>query len=86
MGDSVEEGVLTLIAAYFADEEDSVEDDAGDEEREEDDAEDSEGDGALIEDDPGALGDGEADEEDAKSDEGGDGSAASGNVHGLEEV
>ena len=40
MGDGVEEGVLALVAADFADEEDGVEDDAGDEERKEDDAED----------------------------------------------
>ena len=83
MGDGVEEGVLTLVAADLADEEDGVEDDAGDEEREENDAEDGEGDGALVEEDPSALGDGEANEEDAEGDEGGDGSAASVDVHGL---
>ena len=53
VGDGVEEGVLALVAADFADEEDGVEDDAGDEEREENDAEDGEGDGALVEEDPG---------------------------------
>ncbi len=56
VGDGVEEGVLTLVAADFADEEDGVEDDAGDEEREENDAEDGEGDGALVEEDPGDFG------------------------------
>src|SRR5579871_131847 len=43
VGDGVEEGVLTLVAADLADEEDGVEDDSGDEEGEENDAEDGEG-------------------------------------------
>jgi len=82
VGDGVEEGVLTLVAADFADEEDGVEDDASDECGEEDDAEDGEGKGALVEDDPSDVeGDGEANGEDAECDEGGDGSASSCNVH-----
>ena len=63
--DGVEEGVLALIASNLADKEDGIEHDAGDKKREEDDAEDGKGDGALVDDDPGTLGDGEADEEDA---------------------
>jgi hypothetical protein len=86
VGYGVEEGVLTLVAADLADEEDSVEDDSGDEYGEEDKAEDSEGDCALVEEYPGALRDGEADENGAEGDEKGDGSAASGDVHGLVKV
>jgi hypothetical protein len=86
VGDGVEEGVLALVAADLADEEDGVEDHTGDEGGEEEDAEYDEGKGALVEDDPGALGDGEADEDGAEGDEEGDGSAASGDVHGLVEV
>jgi hypothetical protein len=81
VGDGVEEGVLALVAADLADEEDGVEDDARDQQSEEDEAENGKGDGALVKDDPGALRDGEADEKDAERDEGGDGSAASGDVH-----
>ena len=84
VGDGVEEGILTLIAADLADQEDGVEDDAGDEDGEENDADDEDGDALLVVDDVGDVeGDGDADEEDAQGDEGGDGSAASGNVHGL---
>ena len=39
VGDGVEEGVLALVAADFADQEDGVENDAGDQQAEEDDAE-----------------------------------------------
>ena len=85
MGDGVEEGVLTLVAANLADEEDGVEDDAGDEGSEEEDAEDGEGDGALVEEEPGALRDGEADEDRAEGDEEGDGSAAACDVHSGQE-
>ena len=78
----VEEGVLSLVAADFADEEDGVEYDQSDERGEEDDTKDGDGKGALVEDDPGDVeGDGEADGEDAQGDEGGDGSAASGDFH-----
>ncbi len=86
MGDGVEEGVLTLVAANFADEEDGVEYDTGHEGGEENDAEDGKGDSALVEEDPGALRDGEADEDSAEGDEEGDGSAAASDVHGLVEV
>ena len=86
MGDGVEEGVLALVAADLADEEDGVEDDTGDESGEEDEAKDGERDGALVEDEPGALRDGKADEERAKRDEEGNGAASSGDVHGLVEV
>lgn len=84
MGDGVEEGVLALVTANLADEEDGVEDDPRDQDGEEDDADDEIGKSALMEDDPGDIeGDGEADEEDAQGDEGSDGSSASGNVHSL---
>ncbi len=52
MGDGVEKGILTLVTADLADEEDGVEDDACDEDREEDDSEDGEGYGSLVEEDP----------------------------------
>jgi len=82
VGDGVEEGVLPLVAADLPDEEDGVENDAGDECGEEDDAEDGQGEGALVEDDPADVeGDGEPDREGAEGDEEGDGSAASRDVH-----
>jgi len=86
VGNGVEEGVLTLIAADLADEEDGVEHDAGDESREEDDAKNEKGDGALAaDDDPADVErDGETDEENAEGDKEGDGSTASGDVHGVE--
>jgi hypothetical protein len=86
VGDGVEEGVLTLVAADLADEEDGVEHDAGDESREEDDAKNEKGDGALAaDDDPADVErDGETDEENAEGDKEGDGSTASGDVHGVE--
>jgi hypothetical protein len=87
VGDGVEEGVLAFVAADLADQKDGVEDNTGDEERKEDDAENGERDGSLVEDDPTNIEcDGNADEEDAQCDEGGDGSAASCNVHSLDEV
>jgi hypothetical protein len=82
VGDGVEEGVLTFVAADFADEEDGVEDDSGDDEREEDGAEDGEGDGTLVADDPANIeSDEAADDKRAEGDEKSDGSASSGNVH-----
>jgi hypothetical protein len=87
VGDGVEKGVLTLVASDLADQEDGVENDTSDEERKEDDAENGERDGALVEDYPADIErDGNSDEEDAEGNESGDGSAASSNVHGLEEV
>jgi hypothetical protein len=87
VGDGVEEGVLTLVAADLADQEDGVEDDAGDEGCEEDDADDEDGDVFLALDDPGDVeGDGEAGEQYAEGDEEGDCSAASVDVHSSGEV
>ncbi len=86
VGDGVEKGVLALVAADLAKKEDGDEDDAGDEDGEEDDAEDERGDAALVggDDDPADIeGDGDADEQDAERNKEGDGSAASGEVHGL---
>ena len=51
VGDGVEEGVLALVAADLADEEDGVEDDAGGQQGEEKDAEDERKDAAFMEDD-----------------------------------
>ena len=84
VGDGVEEGVLALIAADFADKEDGIEDDAGGEQGEEDDAEDEQDEAAFVEDDPADVeGDGCAEGEHAEGDEEGDGSAASGDVHSV---
>jgi len=52
VGDGVEEGVLALVAADFADEEDSVEHDAGDDDGEEDDADEINGEAAAVVEDP----------------------------------
>ena len=85
VGDGVEEGVLALVAADLADQEDGVEDDAGGEQAEEDEAEDEQGDAALVEDDPGDVEGDEADDyEHTEGDGKGDGSAASVDVHGVE--
>ena len=85
MGNGVEEGVLPLVAAYFADQEDGVKDDAGGEQREDDDPQDEDGELALVEDDPADVErDGRAQREYAKGDEEGDSSASSGDVHGVE--
>ena len=84
VGDGVEEGVLTLVAADLADQEDGVEDDAGGDQAKEDEADDEQGDAALVEDDPGDVEcDEAADDEDAEGDGKGDGSAASVDVHGV---
>jgi hypothetical protein len=85
VGDGVEEGVLALVAADLADQEDGVEDYAGGEQAEEDEAKDYQGEAALIEDDPRDVEDDEAN--DYKYTEGdgkGNGSAASVDVHGVE--
>ena len=83
VSDGVEEGVLTLVAADLANQEDGVENDAGDESGKQDDAKDGEGDGALVQKDPADIEcDGKADGECAEGDEEGNGSAASSDVHG----
>jgi hypothetical protein len=67
VGDGVEEGVLALVAADFADQEDGVEDDSGDQQSEEDDAEDDKQEAALVDDDPGDVeGDKATDDEDSE--------------------
>ncbi len=87
MGDGVEEGVLALVAADFADQEDSVEDDAGGEQGEEEQMTPEwmrQDEAAFVENDPADVeDDGCAEREDAESDEKGDGSASSGDVHGV---
>ena len=84
VGYGVEEGVLALVAADLADEEDGVEGDSGGNDAEEDDSEDEGEDAALVEDDPTDIEiDGDADEDRPEGDEEGDGSSAAGDVHGL---
>jgi hypothetical protein len=85
VGDGVEEGVLALVAADLANEEDGVEHDTGDEQPEENEAEDDERESALVENDPGDVKDQRRAERDyAEGDEEGDGSASSVDVHGVE--
>ena len=55
VSDGVEERVLALVAADFANEEDGVDDDAGDEDREEQDAEQIHGEAAAVVVDPGDV-------------------------------
>lgn len=85
VGDGVEEGVLTLVAADLADQEDGVEDDAGGDQAKEDEAHDEQGDAPLVEDDPCDV---ECDEtgdyEHPKGDGKGNCSASSVDVHGVE--
>jgi hypothetical protein len=84
VGDGVEEGVLPLVAADLADQEDGVENDAGGEQAEEDEAKDYESETALVDDDPGDVEDDEAnDYEHTEGDGKGNGSAASVDVHGV---
>jgi len=85
VGDGVEEGLLTLVAADLAHEEDGVEDDAGDEDSKEDETENEHCDALLCQDDPGYVeGDQAADDEHPKGDRKGGESASSGEVHGVE--
>jgi hypothetical protein len=84
VGDGVEEGVLPLVAADLADQEDGVENDAGGKQAEEDEAKDYESETALVDDDPGDVEDDEAnDYEHTEGDGKGNGSAASVDVHGV---
>ena len=83
--DSVEEGVLALVAADLADEEDGVQHDACYQHREKDDTEHDGGDTAFVQDDPGdVVGDQAADQEHPKGDGECDRSASSSHVHGVE--
>jgi hypothetical protein len=83
VGDGVEEGVLTLVAADFAKEEDGVDDDAGDEDAEEHDAEEIDGEARTVVVNPSDVeDDGEDDETDAERDEERFGSSAAGEIHG----
>ncbi len=85
VSDGVEKGILALVAADLADQEDGVEDDAGGEHGEEDGAEDDGGDAAFVEDDPGnVVGDKTADQKRTKGDREGDATASSGDVHGVQ--
>ena len=82
--DGVQEGVLALVAADFADEEDGIQHHASYQCAEEDDAEYEVDDAGAIEQDPGDVeGDRQAGEHHAEGDGEGDGSAASGDVHAL---
>jgi len=84
VGDRVQEGILTFVAAYLAHQKDRIENDTGDKQGEEDDPQDGERNGALIENDPSDLqGDGKADKKDTEGDKECNRSAASCDVHGL---
>ena len=87
VGYGVQEGVLALVTSYLAYEEDGVEDYSSDQHAEEDYADYGERDGAFVQQNPADVeGHGESDEEHTHGDEGGDGSAASGDVHGRGNV
>jgi hypothetical protein len=85
VGDGFEERVLTLVAADFADKEDGVDDDTGDEDREEHNAEEIDGEAAAVVVDPGDVeDDGEDCKTHAQRDEERFGSAAACEIHGYE--
>ena len=82
MGDGVEEAVLALVAADFADEEDGVEYDAGDQDAEKQNAEQVDGEACAVVVDPGDVeDDGEDRQAHAERDEERFGSAAACEVH-----
>jgi hypothetical protein len=82
VGNGLEEGVLALVAADFTDQEDGVDDDAGDEDGEEDDAEEVDGEAAAVVMDPGDVeDDGERCKTHAQRDEKRSGSAAACEIH-----
>ena len=84
MGDGVEEGILALVAADFADQEDGVEDNTCGEQGEEDHAKDDCGDASFVKDDPrDVVRDEATDEQHSKRDREGDGTASSVHVHGV---
>src|SRR5262249_30551241 len=83
VGDGVEESVLALVALDFANDKDSVHDQAGNNDAEEDDAKNEQPSAALMEDDPTDVEeDGQRDQASAKRDEEGDGLGATGDAHG----
>ena len=82
MRDGVQEGVLPLVAADLAHQEDGVKDYARDQQGEEDNAQDHVGDARLIQDDPADVKrDRKSRQQHAKRDEGRDGAAAAVDVH-----
>jgi hypothetical protein len=82
VGDGLEEGVLALVAADFADQEDGVNDDPGDEDGEEDDAKEINSKAAAVVMDPGDVeDDGEGGETHAQRDEKCPGAAAAVEIH-----
>lgn len=84
VGNCVEEGILALVAANLANQEDGVQNDAGSEQGEEDHAKDDGGDASFVEDDPGdVVRDQATDEQHSKRDREGDGTASSVHVHGV---
>ena len=87
VGDGVDEGILALVAADFANQEDGVENDAGHQQAKQEDAEDEREDAAFVQDDVIDVQiDGDADEDRPQGDRKGDGAAASGDVHTVEKV
>jgi hypothetical protein len=82
VGDSVQEAILALVATDLADQEDSVEDNAGDEDRKKQEANQSHGEAATVVLDPRDVqDDGKYGEAHAKRDEERFGSAAACDVH-----
>jgi len=82
VGDGLEKRVLALVATNFADQEDGVDDDAGDEDGKEHDAQEVDGKAAAVVVDPGDVeDDGERGETHAERDEKRSGSAAACEIH-----
>lgn len=82
MSDGVDEAVVLLIAANFADQEDGVENESGDDGAEEDDAEKDFDAFAPVEDDPAAAdGEGDGSQNDAEAEEESNRLATAGDAH-----
>ena len=87
VGDRVDEGVLALVAADFANQEDGVEHHAGHQQAEQQDAEDQRKNAAFMQEDVVDVEiDGDADEDRPQGDRKGNGAAASGDVHTVVKV
>ncbi len=78
----IQEAVLLLVAAHFADQEDGIEDESDDQESKKRDADDQRGEAAPVENDPAKLErDGNADQADTERDEEEYGTTAPGDPH-----
>ena len=82
MGDGIEKAVMALVSLYFADQENGVQNEAGDQQQEEGDANHQQDEAAPVDDDPADIeGDGNSDQASAESDGKNDRISASGDAH-----